>query len=63
MNEETKDLKMWCIEQALTVAGKQYTGPAEGFSAPPVYPNNAQLIELAIKIYDFLKEDGHADTN
>jgi hypothetical protein len=60
MNEETKDLKMWCVEQALTAAGKQYTGPNEGF---PEYHNNTTLIELAIKIYDFLKEDGHTDTN
>ena len=59
MTEETKELKMWCVEQALSTSGKMISDHVGN----PFYPNNAQLMELAIKIYDFLKEDGHTDTN
>lgn len=59
MSEETKELKMWCIQQALGTSGNMITDENEN----TYYPNNSQLIELAMKIYNFLKEDGHTNVD
>lgn len=55
--EETKrntlEMKMWAVEQALSISGKLVTDD-EGNRYPP---SHVEILKLAIDIYNFLKEE------